>query len=165
MFNRTKLAAAALALTVAGSGALALANEGEGHRSHGRRGGFGRGMRALDLTEEQKASFKSIMDEQRKNSEPQRQQMQALRDQIRQQLDGGKADATKVGQLTIQAHTLGLQLREQHKRAFEKFEALLTAEQKAKLDQMKEERGKRGFGRRGPGPDRDSDDENPGTSF
>ena len=78
-------------------------------------------------------------------------------------LDSGKADPAEVGRLTIQAHTLGLQLREQYKRAFEKFEAQLTPEQKAKLDQMKQERGTRGFGRRGP--DHDSDDDDPGSSF
>lgn len=163
MFNRKKVAAAALALAVAGTGSLALANEGDGHRSHGR--GFGRGFRALDLTDDQKASLKSIMQEQRKASEPQREQIRAVRQQIRTLLDSGKADPAEVGRLTIQAHTLGQQLREQHKRAFEQFEAQLTPEQKAKLDQMKEERGKRGFGRRGPGPDHDSDDDNPGSSF
>jgi periplasmic protein CpxP/Spy len=164
MFNRTKLTAAALALTVAaGTGAFALAGEGDGHRSHRR--GFGRGFHALDLTDEQKASLKSIMEEQRKVSEPQREQIRAVRQQVRELLDSGKADATQVGRLTIQAHTLGLQLREAHKRAFEKFEAQLTPEQKAKLDEMKEQRGKRGFGRRGPGPDRDSDDDDPGSSF
>jgi periplasmic protein CpxP/Spy len=165
MFNRTKVAAAALALVVAGTGALALANEGEGRHSRGRGAGFYRGLQALDLTDEQKAAFKSIMEEQRQVSEPQREQIQAVRQQVRQLLDSGKADPTEVGRLTIQAHTLGLQLREQHKRAFERFEAQLTPEQKAKLDQMKQEREQRGFGRRGPRPDHDSDDDEPGSSF
>lgn len=168
-FSRTKWAALALALTVAGTGAFAVANEGDGPRFHGRRHGFGGGFRALSLTDEQKASLKSIMDEQRKTSEPQREQIRGLREQIRQQLDTGKADATKVGQLTIQAHTLRLQLREAHQRAFERFESQLTPEQKAKLDQMKEHRGKRGFGpgfgHGGPGPDRDLDDDDTPPSF
>ena len=163
MLNRKKVAAAALALAVAGTGTLALANQGEGHRYRGRGAGFGRGLRALDLTDDQKAALKSIMDEQRKISEPQREQMRAVRQQVRTLLDSGKADPAEVGRLTIQAHTLGLQLREQHKRAFEKFEAQLTPEQKAKLDQMKQERGKRGFERRGP--DHDPDDDDPGSSF
>jgi Spy/CpxP family protein refolding chaperone len=163
MFHHTKVAAAALALAVASTGALALADQGEGHRFHGRGPGFAHGLRALDLTEEQQAALKSIMQEQRQASEPQREQMRGLRQQIRQLLDSGKADPAEVGRLTIQAHTLGLQLREQHKRAFEKFGAQLTPEQKAKLDQMKQEREKRGFGRRGPRPDHDMDD--PGSSF
>jgi Spy/CpxP family protein refolding chaperone len=165
MSNRTKVAAAALALSVAGAGALALANEGDGRRFHGRGMGFERGLRALDLTEDQQAALKSIMQEERQASEPQRNQIREVRQQIRTLLDSGKADPTEVGRLTIQAHTLGKQLREQHKRAFERFEAQLTPEQKAKLDQMKQERGQRGFGRRGPGPDHDSDDDDPGSSF
>lgn len=165
MSYRTKLAAAFLAVSVAGAGTLALADEGG--RFHGRGHGFGRGLRALDLTDEQKASFKALMEEQRKNSQPQREQVQALRQQIREQLDSGKADAATVGRLTIQAHTIRLQLREAHKRAFEKFEATLTAEQKTKLEQLKEQRGKRGFGRRGPGPDHHGpdDDSDSGSSF
>jgi Spy/CpxP family protein refolding chaperone len=160
MSNRTKLAAAVLALSVAGTGTVALANEGG--RPHGRGPGFGRGFHALDLTDDQKAAFKSAMEEARANTKAQREQVRQIRDQIRQQLDSGKADAATVGRLTIQAHTIRMQLREAHKRAFETFEATLTPEQKAKLDQMKEERGKRGFGRRGPGPDRD-DDGDPGS--
>jgi Spy/CpxP family protein refolding chaperone len=162
MFNRTKVATAALALAVAGAGTVALANEGEGPRFRGRGAGFYRGLRALDLTDDQKAALRSIMQEQREASEPQREQIRAVRQQIHQLLDGGKADPAEVGRLTIQAHTLGLQLREQHKRAFEKFEAQLTPEQKAKLDQMKQEREQRGFGRRGPWRDHDSDDDEPG---
>lgn len=167
MSNRTKLAASALALTIAGTGALAFGNEGGGRRFHEGRRGFARGLRGLDLTDEQKASLKSIMEDQRKVSEPQREQIRALRDQIRQQLDSGKADEAQIGQLSIQAHALGQQLREAHKRAFERFEAQLTPEQKAKLDQMKDERGQRGFGHRGPRHDRDSDDDDsdPGSSF
>jgi Spy/CpxP family protein refolding chaperone len=163
MFNRTKLAAAALALAVAGTGTVALANEGGGRGVRGR--GFYGGLRALDLTEDQKASLKSIMQEEREASEPQREQVRAVRQQIRQLLDSGKADPAEVGRLTIQAHTLGQQLREQHKRAFERFEAQLTPEQKAKLDQMKQEREQRGFGRRGHRPDHDPDVDEPGSSF
>ena len=164
MSNRNKVAVAALALAVAGSGTLALANEGEGRHGRGRGPGFSRGLRALDLTEEQQASFMSLMQEERQASEPQREQVRAVRQQIRELLDSGKADPAEVGRLTIQAHTLSTQLREQHKRAFEKFEAQLTPEQKAKLDQMKQEREERGFGRRGPRPDHATDDA-PGSSY
>ncbi len=164
MFNRTKWAAAALALAVAGTGTLALANEGEGHGFRGRGPGGFRGLRALELTDDQKAAFKTIMQEERQASQPQREQIRAVREQIRTLLDSGKADPAEVGRLTIQAHTLGTQLREQRKRAFERFEAQLTPEQKAKLDQMKQEREQRGP-RRGPRPEHDSDDDEPGSAF
>jgi Spy/CpxP family protein refolding chaperone len=164
MSNRTKWVAAALALAVAGTGTLALADEGGHHRFHGRGPGFFRGLRALDLTDDQKAALKTIIQEERQASQPQREQIRAVREQIRTLLDGGKADPAEVGRLTIQAHTLGAQLREQHKRAFERFEAQLTPDQKAKLDQMRQEREQRGPGRRGPRPDRDAGDDEPGSA-
>ena len=158
MTKRTTWAAAVgLALAVAGAGTVAIAGE-SGHRgSHGR-GGFGfRGFRGLDLTEEQRTQAKAIFEEQRKASEPQRAQMHELRKQMREQLDSGKADATAIGQLAIQTHAIGSQLREARERGHERLLAILTPEQKAKLEQMKSERGKRGFGRRGFGPRPDSD--------
>jgi periplasmic protein CpxP/Spy len=158
MKTRTTWAAVGLALAMAGAGTVAVAGEG-GHRGHHGRGGFGfRGFRGLDLTEEQKTQAKAIFEEQRKAGEPQRAQMQALRQQMREQLDSGKADATAIGQLAIQAHAIGSQLREARERVHERFVAILTPEQKAKLEQMKSERGERGFGRRGFGPRPDADE-------
>ena len=162
MAKRTTWAAAlGLALAVAGAGTVAVAGEGEGgHRGwHGRGGPGGfRGFRALDLTEEQRTQAKAIFDEQRKASEPQRAQMHELRTQMREQLDSGKADPTAIGQLAIQAHAIGQQLREARERGHERLLAILTPEQKAKLEQMKSERGNRGFGRRGFGPRPDADE-------
>ncbi|MET0556868.1 MAG: Spy/CpxP family protein refolding chaperone [Vicinamibacteria bacterium] len=158
----TWMAAVGLAVAVAGAGTLAIA--GEGHRGpHGRGGAGFRGFRGLDLTEEQRTQVKAIFEEQRKASEPQRAQMHELRKQMREQLDSGKADASAIGQLAIQTHAIGSQLHEGRERAFERVSAILTPEQKAKLEQMKSERGKRGFGRRGfgprPGADERADDD------
>jgi periplasmic protein CpxP/Spy len=173
MMKRTTWAAAlGLALAVAGAGTVAVAKEaGEGRGFHGRGGpgGFG-GFRALELTEEQRTQVKAIFDEQRKASEPQRAQMHELRKQMREQLDSGKADAAAIGQLAIQAHALGSQLREARERVHERIQAILTPEQKAKLEQMKSERGQHGFGRRGfgrPGADEAGDDDaaEPGQQF
>jgi protein CpxP len=105
--------------------------------------------RDLNLTDEQRASFKSIREEHRKAQEPLRQQHRELRQQIRQQLEGGNADPTAIGQLTIQAHALGRQLRESHAGLRERFEALLTPEQKARLEELKSQRGQRGQRRLG----------------
>ena len=99
-------------------------------------------MGALNLTEEQRASFKQIVEEQHQAQQPLRQQERELREQIRQQLDGGNADPTTIGQLTIQAHALGKQLHESRAALMERFEALLTPEQKARLEQLKSERGR-----------------------
>jgi periplasmic protein CpxP/Spy len=151
--------AVGLALSMASAGAYAgtesPAAEGPGrHGPHGARR-FGMMVRALDLTEEQQASLKQMMDEQRKAVEPLVQQQRELRRQIREQLDSESADAATVGQLTIQAHNLGKQLGAAHDGMKERFESILTPEQKTKLEQLKAERGKRGFrrpGRFGPRP-------------
>lgn len=158
--------AAALGLTLAaGAGTVAFAAGDSGPRGFHGRGGFGgfRGFRALDLTEEQRTQAKAIFEEQRKASEPQRAQVRALRQQMREQLDGGKADAAAIGQLAIQAHAIGEQLREARERGRERFLAILTPEQKTKLEQMKAERGKRGFGRRGFGARPDADEREDGA--
>lgn len=151
--------AVGLALSMASAGVYAAgdpAAEGPGrHGPDGRRFGMMRMAHALDLTEEQQASLKQMIDEQRKAVEPLVQQKRDLRRQIREQLDSEAADATTIGQLTIQSHNLGKQLRAAHEGMKERFESVLTPEQKAKLEQLKAERGKRGFrrpGRFGPRP-------------
>jgi Spy/CpxP family protein refolding chaperone len=164
MSNRTRWAAGVLALAVASGGAYAVANEAGFRGHHGRRG-LGRGLQALNLTDEQKASFRSMLQEQRQASEPQREQIRDLRQQMRQQLDTGKADPAQIGELAIQAHAVRAQLRASREQALQRFEALLTPEQKAKLDQLKQERGKRGFRRfGGERPDRTREGV-PGSSF
>ena len=170
MTKRTTWAAAlGLALAVAGAGTVVVAGEGGYRGSHGRGGTGFRGFRALELTEEQRTQAKAIFEEARKASEPQRAQMHELRSQMRVQLDSGKADATAIGQLAIQTHAIGQQLREARERAHERLVAILTPEQKAKLEQMRSERGNRGFGRHGFGPrpegDERDDEDAPGQQF
>mgnify|MGYP003694239645 CR=1 FL=1 len=73
-------------------------------------------------------------------TEPQREQMHAVREQIRQLLDGGKADPGRGRPADDPGARPGPAApRVAHKQAFEKFAAQLTPEQKAKLDQMKQE--------------------------
>jgi Spy/CpxP family protein refolding chaperone len=145
-----------LSVAVAGVTALAAQKAAESHDGGRgfRRGGFmaGRMARALDLTDDQKASVKALMEEQRKAAEPLWQQHRELRQQIRQQLDSGNPDPATVGRLTIQASGVGKQLREARAQAKERLSALLTAEQKTRLDALQKARGwrgHRGFGHRG----------------
>ncbi|HEX6739670.1 MAG TPA: Spy/CpxP family protein refolding chaperone [Vicinamibacteria bacterium] len=144
-------------------GALALAAAsvyavegpgGEGHAGfrHGGRGWGGpmRMVRALNLTEEQRAQFKQLAEEHHKAQQPLREQAQALHQQLRQNLESGTPDAAAVGQLAIQAHAVEKQLHESRAQLMERFEGLLTPEQKAKLEELKSQRGQRGFDRSGP---------------
>jgi periplasmic protein CpxP/Spy len=144
----------ALALATASAYAVAVP-EGGGRmgRMHGGRGWGGpqRLWRGLDLTEEQRASLRQILQEHHQAQEPLRQQERELRQQIRQQLDGGSPDPATIGQLTIQAHAVGKQRRESWAGVSQKMEGLLTPEQKAKLEELKSQRGQRERGRIGPG--------------
>jgi len=159
--------AAVVGLAATGAALYAQSEDGPpgpGGR-HGR-GGFGllRMARGLDLTEEQKASFKAFADEHRQAMEPLWRKHRELRQEVRKQLDAGDADAQTVGQLTIDARQVAQQMAESRKQVKEKFEALLTPEQKTKLEQFESRRGKRGPrgffgpGRRGPAPPEDEDD-------
>jgi Spy/CpxP family protein refolding chaperone len=119
--------------------------------------------RGLDLSEEQRESFKALADEHRQAMEPLWQKHRELRQEMRKQLDAGNADAQAVGQLAIDAHQVAQQMAESRRQVKEKFEALLTPDQKTKLKEFESRRGKRGPrgffgpGRRGPAPPDDED--------
>src|SRR5262245_9842655 len=145
--NRTiKFAGAAvLALGLAGVGLAADEGAGRGDGSgrwgmHGRHGDF---MRGLNLTDDQKAQLKTLREQQREEMKPVFEQQRALRDQIRQALESGKPDATRIGQLEIQSHQLRLQMKAAHEKAMASFVNVLTPEQKAQWEKMKQEREQR----------------------
>src|SRR5262245_2208528 len=102
--NRTiKFAGAAvLAWGLAGAGVAAaqVGNSGEGsdwgHR--GMRERHGDFMRALNLTDDQKAQLKSLREQQREQMKPVFEQQRALRQQIERALESDKPDATRIGQ-------------------------------------------------------------------
>ena len=158
-----------LVLATAGAYAAGGGEPGDGPGGrHGRHGWGGRMgiMRGLNLTDEQRASFKEIAEEHRKAQEPLRKQHHELRQQIRQQLESGNADAATIGQLTIQAHALGKQLHESRAALKDRFEALLTPEQKAKLEERKSQRENRPFGKPGrPGARPGKAGAQPGTEL
>jgi protein CpxP len=160
--NRTiKFAGAAvLALGLAGVGLAADEGAGRGEgfgrgRGHGRHGGDF--MRSLNLTDDQKAQLKSMREQQHEALKPVFEQERALRDQIRQALDSGNADAARVGQLEIQAHKLRQQIRAEREKGMAAFVGVLTPEQKAQWEKMKQEREQRRQqfkDRRGERPDK-----------
>jgi protein CpxP len=145
--NRTIkfVGAAALALGLAGAGMAADEGRGFGEGPGGRRGmhgghGFGRGFRELNLTDAQKEQLKAMREQQREAMKPVMEQQRALRDQIRQALESANPDATRIGQLEIQAHRLRQQMKAEHEKAHAAFLNILTPEQKAQLDKLQSER-------------------------
>ncbi|MEO6589200.1 MAG: Spy/CpxP family protein refolding chaperone [Pyrinomonadaceae bacterium] len=109
---------------------------GKGMRD-GRRGGFGmHGLKNLDLTDAQKEQVRGIMGTAKTANEPLRQEMRLLMEKRR----GG-------GELTETDRTRLKELRSQMKQSHEQIEntimGVLTAEQRQKFEQMKEEHQKR----------------------
>ena len=157
--KRMKLAAFALA-AVAGMALAAGAFPGqEGHRGPGGPGGprgphgpHGGNLvehlsRALDLTDAQKAQVKQIEDSLRESTK-------ALHEQAAKSDGGGPLDGFKDGfdeaavRSAAQARAaVHVELEVAHARAMSQIYALLTAEQKAKLAELRQK-----FQQRRPGP-------------
>jgi len=123
-------------------------------KSHGKRSGKGghgmkRMIKKLDLTEAQQAELKTLREEQKAASAPLREEMKALRTEMKA-LDTSSADydgqvaaiADKKANLTRQTFILKSSARQ-------KFQAVLTAEQLATMKEMKENRKGKGKGKRG----------------
>ena len=94
--------------------------------------GMFRGLRQLDLTDQQKLQARSIMQANFQSTQAQRQELR----QLRQQRRAGTLNANGAAR----AQELRKQLMESRKSAHTQLAALLTAEQKAKLEEMKKAR-------------------------
>jgi Spy/CpxP family protein refolding chaperone len=110
---------------------------------HGRHHGFGRCMQALNLTEAQREQVKALHEQQREAMRPVMEQQRQLRKQIREALESGNADATRIGQLEIQAFQLRQQMKAARDKQHEAFLSLLTPEQKEQFEKMREQRKER----------------------
>lgn len=148
--RRLATTAVALGLFLAGSAALA----GQGFRG-GREGAPGRGLwatlAALDLTDAQKAGVKELLAVERPKLDALRQEGRAAREALRTAAKSETPDPATVGTafLRVDAHRKALRAERESSR--QKLEALLTPEQRAKLEGIRE--GRRNF--RGAGFGRD----------
>lgn len=169
MFSRTKLILAGLALTsLTALGTVAQAqqttspsqNPSAGNET--RRGGRGkegrgmrrfgraplRGLRELNLTDEQKKQVRAITERNLAGTK-------ALREELRT-LGQKRFDGTLTPEEQARAKELHQQMAQSMQGTMTEVQGILTAEQKAKLEELKKEKGpKEGrHGRRfgGPGP-------------
>jgi Spy/CpxP family protein refolding chaperone len=129
---------------------------GEGRRGPGGPGGP---ARFLELTEEQQAVAREAFEQQRPAMREIREKLRENREARREALETETPDPFAVGELVIEGHALQVQaraLRDESKRA---LEAVLTPEQKQKLEALEAVRGfggprgpggRRGGGERGP---------------
>jgi Spy/CpxP family protein refolding chaperone len=91
---------------------------------------------ALNLTDAQKAQAKQIHEQLKAKMTPLLAQSRQQHQELAALLDGVNPDPTEIGRKTIAAHALRAQIKAAHEDAMTRFKALLTPEQKTKLDQM-----------------------------
>jgi periplasmic protein CpxP/Spy len=159
------LATLGLAAALLGSAAIAAQapkgsdTTGKGRGAYGKDRGaegrlhrLGRMAEYLDLTEQQQASARQLFQSFAEKARSLREGQRGVREQLRTALDAPNPDPAQVGRLVIQMHDTGEQVRAARQEMDKSFAALLTPEQRAKYDALKDARdsfGPRRFGRRG----------------
>ena len=93
----------------------------------------------LGLNDEQKEAAKQIHEEIWAKAKPIMEQHHQQFEEIHALLDAGNANATEIGQKMIAAHASKKQVEPLHEEGMERFKALLTEEQKEKLEALEKE--------------------------
>jgi periplasmic protein CpxP/Spy len=112
---------------------------GRGRGEHKRWGGMRHGgfFRQLNLTEDQKTKMKQIRESFAQTNKPLREQLRAKRQELRQASEGGTFnEALATQKLTEMASLQAKVMGERHK-LHQEMLSVLTAEQKAQLEQSR----------------------------
>jgi len=131
-----KLAIASLS-AIALAASIAVAQTVKTDQDHGRGGMRGGLFSKLNLTDDQKAKIKQIHESFAERNKPLREQLRAKRQELRQASEGGTfneaLDTQKLTEMAgLQAKMMGEEFR-----LHQETLSVLTAEQKAQLDQAK----------------------------
>jgi periplasmic protein CpxP/Spy len=109
-----------------------------GHKGHGwggmREGGF---FRQLNLTEDQKAKIKQIRETFAQTNKPLRDQVRSKRQELRQASEGGTFSEALATQKLTEIAPLEAKLMAERQKLHEQMLSVLTAEQKAQLEQSR----------------------------
>ncbi|HET9713015.1 MAG TPA: Spy/CpxP family protein refolding chaperone [Pyrinomonadaceae bacterium] len=116
------------------------------HKGHGwggmRRGGF---FGQLNLTEDQKTKVKQIRESFAERNKPLREQLRAKRQELRQASEGGTFNEALATQKLTEMASLEAKLMGERHKLHQETLSVLTAEQKAQLEQSKAQfKGRRG---------------------
>ena len=111
-----------------------------------RAGGFFRG---LNLTDDQKAKMKQIRETFAQSNKPLRDELQAKRQELRQASEGGTFNQALATQKLTEMAGLRAKLMGERFKLHQEMLSVLTAEQKAQLEQAKAQRKARRETRRG----------------
>jgi Spy/CpxP family protein refolding chaperone len=133
-------------LTLALSAALVLGAsfavqaQMHGHGFHGKTGADHTAFltKALNLTTDQQTAVTKLHQDLMAKAQPLMQQHQQQMTEVKTLLNGTNPDATEIGQKVINAHATQLQLKSLHDDFKTKLTALLTPDQKTKLQQMEQ---------------------------
>ena len=151
--NRIKATAIAAALCICAAVPVALAQSGgapdgarehraRGWRGHGKHGGaFGRegAFSQLGLTEAQQAQINQIRDSHREALRPLMEEIHAKRREVRQLSHGESFNETLVRQRLTEIADLETKLMAEQFRIRQEMLAVLTPEQRTKLEQTREQ--------------------------
>jgi periplasmic protein CpxP/Spy len=117
--------------------------KGERHGRFGRAGGRGdlgmMGFRNLDLTDAQQAQLKQIHENHRQSIAPLMQEIKAKRQEIQKATADGAFNEALVTQKLIEIAPLEAKMMGEQARIHQESLAVLTPDQKAKLDQQREQ--------------------------
>ena len=153
--GRFKMLAIATLSAIAMAASIAVAqtvttnqDNGQGARPEwrGRRGGDHKGMRGmraggffkgLNLTEDQKAKMKQIRESFAETNKPLREQLRAKRQELRQASEGGTFNEALATQKLTEIAPLEAKLMASRAKLHQDMLSVLTAEQKAQLEQSR----------------------------
>ena len=111
---------------------------GRGAGKHGGRGGMrGAFLSQLNLTDDQKAKIKQIHQSFGERNKPLREELRAKRQELRQASEGGTFNEALATQKLAEMSGLQAKLMGEQFKLHQETLSVLTAEQKAQLEQMK----------------------------
>ena len=97
--------------------------------------------RYLRLTPDQVATFKTLREDLQADLKPLQDQLKPLQDQLKTQLEAASPDACAVGQTTVALDAVRDDIRAAYEEFDEAFSAILTPEQLARYEHLKEAAG------------------------
>jgi periplasmic protein CpxP/Spy len=139
-------------------------SRGDGQRGRGRGEGKDDGwggmqgafLQRLNLTDDQKAKIKQIRESAGSRNKPLREQLRAKRQELRQANEGGTFNEALATQKLTEMAGLQAKLMGEEFKLHQEMQSVLTAEQKAQLEQAKAQFKTREGGRHRRGEKRDS---------
>ena len=136
--RRNNLVAAAAALALAATAVVAV---GAAAQRRGAPEGIGRALRQLDLTNEQQRAIRGAVQQHRESGQALRQQLDAARRALRDEVRSGVADETAIRARAAELAPLAADAAVRRAALQAEIQALLTDEQRARLEEIRANAG------------------------